>query len=184
MLPGQKDIVDGVNRKEMSAWKKLYAAFYAALCSYANEILKDRDAAQDVVQDTLIRLWNSERTFSSMKDLTWYLYRSVYNNALFYLRTLNNRQKLLRQMAVEEAEMPEEQFVQTVREELIRQLYVYIEQLPEERKKILLLSIEGHSGNEIAGMLGISINTVKTQKNRGFRFLRKKLKDSVLLFLL
>ena len=46
------------------------------------------------------------------------------------------------------------------------------------------MSIQGHSGNEIADLLGISINTVKTQKNRGFKYLRGKLKDSVLLFLL
>lgn len=109
-----------------------------------------------------------------MKDLTWYLYCSTYNNALFHLRTQNSHQHILRQMDPEEMEMPEEQFAKTVQEELIRQLYVYIEDLPEERKKILLLSIEGHSGNEIADMLGISINTVKTQKSRGFKYLREK----------
>ncbi len=38
------------------------------------------------------------------------------------------------------------------------------------------MSIQGHSGNEIADLLGISINTVKTQKNRGFKYLREKLK--------
>ena len=116
--------------------------------------------------------------------MTWYLYRSTYNNALFYLRTQASRQNILRKMVAEEVELPDEQFALTVREELIRQLYVYIEDLPEERKKILLMSIQGHSGNEIADLLGISINTVKTQKNRGFKYLREKLKDSVLLFLL
>ena len=95
-----------------------------------------------------------------------------------------SRQNILRKMVAEEVELPDEQFALTVREELIRQLYVYIEDLPEERKKILLMSIQGHSGNEIADLLGISINTVKTQKNRGFKYLREKLKDSVLLFLL
>ena len=119
-----------------------------------------------------------------IKELTWYLYRSTYNNALFHLRTQASRQNILRKMVAEEVELPDEQFALTVREELIRQLYVYIEDLPEERKKILLMSIQGHSGNEIADLLGISINTVKTQKNRGFKYLREKLKDSVLLFLL
>lgn len=80
--------------------------------------------------------------------------------------------------------MPDEQFAKTVQEELIRQIYVFIEELPEERKKIILLSLKGHSGNEIAEILGISINTVKTQKNRCFKYLREKLKDSVLLFLI
>ena len=80
--------------------------------------------------------------------------------------------------------MSDEQFALTVQEELIRQIYVYIEDLPEERKKIILLSLKGHSGKEIAEILGISIHTVKTQKNRTFKYLREKLKGSVLLFLI
>lgn len=184
MALNEQEILRGVNQKDLKAWETLYASYYAALCSYADGIVKDSDTAQDIVQDTLIRIWNSDRTFPDIKELTWYLYRSTYNNALFHLRTQASRQNILRKMVAEEVELPDEQFDLTVREELIRQLYVYIEDLPEERKKILLMSIQGHSGNEIADLLGISINTVKTQKNRGFKYLREKLKDSVLLFLL
>ena len=184
MALNEQEILRGVNQKDLKAWETLYASYYAALCSYADGIVKDSDTAQDIVQDTLIRIWNSDRTFPDIKELTWYLYRSTYNNALFYLRTQASRQNILRKMVAEEVVLPDEQFALTVREELIRQLYVYIEDLPEERKKILLMSIQGHSGNEIADLLGISINTVKTQKNRGFKYLREKLKDSVLLFLL
>ena len=184
MARNEQEILRGGNQKDLKAWETLYASYYAALCSYADGIVKDSDTAQDIVQDTLIRIWNSDRTFPDIKELTWYLYRSTYNNALFYLRTQASRQNILRKMVAEEVVLPDEQFALTVREELIRQLYVYIEDLPEERKKILLMSIQGHSGNEIADLLGISINTVKTQKNRGFKYLREKLKDSVLLFLL
>ena len=172
MALNEQEILRGVNQKDLKAWETLYASYYAALCSYADGIVKDSDTAQDIVQDTLIRIWNSDRTFLDIKELTWYLYRSTYNNALFHLRTQASRQNILRKMVAEEVELPDEQ------------LYVYIEDLPEERKKILLMSIQGHSGNEIADLLGISINTVKTQKNRGFKYLREKLKDSVLLFLL
>ena len=170
MALNEQEILRGVNQKDLKAWETLYASYYAALCSYADGIVKDSDTAQDIVQDTLIRIWNSDRTFPDIKELTWYLYRSTYNNALFHLRTQASRQNILRKMVAEEVEL--------------RKLRELIDRLPEERKKILLMSIQGHSGNEIADLLGISINTVKTQKNRGFKYLREKLKDSVLLFLL
>ena len=182
MALNEQEILRGVNQKDLKAWETLYASYYAALCSYADGIVKDSDTAQDIVQDTLIRIWNSDRTFPDIKELTWYLYRSTYNNALFYLRTQASRQNILRKMVAEEVELPDEQFALTVREELIRQLYVYIEDLPEERKKILLMSIQGHSGNEIADLLGISINTVKTQKNRGFKYLREFIKSVGAIF--
>ena len=129
-------------------------------------------------------MWNSSVRFENGKALTVYLYRAVWNNALKYLRDRNVEEERLKHWFEEEGEMSEENFYSVVREELFRKLRELIDRLPEERKKILLMSIQGHSGNEIADLLGISINTVKTQKSRGFKYLREKLKDSVLLFLL
>lgn len=179
-----EETLQGVNRKELRAWEKLYGAYYAPLCSYADNLVRDRDAAQDIVQDTLIKVWESDRIFPSVREFTWYIYRAVYNNALYYLRARENRRKALEEMEFEEAEMPEQQFAKTVQEEIIRQLYEYIEELPEERKKVMLLSLKGHTGEEIARILGITIHTVKTQKNRSIKYLREKMKGSVLFFLL
>ena len=52
------------------------------------------------------------------------------------------------------------------------------------KKKVILMSIEGYSWDEIAEKLRISVNTVKTHKSRGFKYLRSKLQDSVCLFLI
>ena len=119
-----------------------------------------------------------------MKDLTWYVYKSVYTNTMYYLRTKNLHEKLLQNMEAEEEVMPEADFILTIREELIRQLYRYIEELPKEAQKIMKLSLEGMSGNEIAEKLNISVYTVKSQKNRSFKYLREKLSQSYYVSLL
>ena len=67
----------------------------------------------------------------------------------------------------------------TVKEEIIRQLYYYIEELPSEQRRIILMRIEGYTWEEIAERLDISINTVKTQKTRSYKFLRERLGDSM-----
>ena len=59
-----------------------------------------------------------------------------------------------------------------VREEIIRLLYLHIEDLPKMRRQIIELSINGFSGKEIADKIGISVNTVKVQKNRSIKYLR------------
>ena len=98
---------------------------------------------------------------------------------MMHLRREKFQERYVQQFLQEEnVEFTDEEFADTVREELIRQLYFYIDELPEERRKIILLSIKGHSGNEIAEELGISINTVKTQKSRSFKYLRDKMKSS------
>ena len=179
------EILKAVNQKDLKSWKTLYDFYYSALCSYANSIIKDSETAKDLVQDILIKIWDSNGHFKEVKDLTCFLYRAVYNNLLYHLRSLQVREKAFRRIAAEEQlEFDDEQFAFTVQEELIRQLYVYIDDLPKDRREIILLSLKGYSGNEIAETLGITINTVKKQKNRGFKYLREKLQDSVWLFLL
>ena len=95
-------------------------------------------------------------------------------NATKYIRTLyllcNHRE------SVEDEDMI---YALTVKEEIIRQLYCYIEELPSEQRRIILMRIEGHTWEEIAERLEISINTVKTQKTRSYKFLRERLGDSV-----
>ena len=58
-------------------------------------------------------------------------------------------------------------------------MYFHIEELPPEQRRIILLRIEGYTWEEIAERLEISINTVKTQKSRSYKFLREKLGDSI-----
>ena len=123
--------------------------------------------------------------FQTVWELTSYLYRSCYNNALIYKRNVQIRKGIEQKIILEaEVEFSDEIFAITVRDELLRQLYCYIKELPDGAREIMELSVLGLSGPEIAEKLGITIHTVKTQKNRSFKYLRERLKGSVLLFLI
>lgn len=170
----------------MAGWKTLYKVFYRSLCSYVLTFIKDREVAEDIVQETFIRIWESSKQFSGTEELIRYLYKANYNNALLYIRNKNNRENILAKIGTESehSENPDELFANTIREELIRHLHEHLQKLPKERKEIMLLSISGLSGAEIAEKLGISISTVKNQKNKTFKQLRSKMKDSFILFLI
>ena len=123
-----------------------------------------------------MRLWEWR---NPSRELTNYLYRACYNNALLYIRNHQIHDSILNGLPQEEDFEDEEMlYALTVKEEAIRQLYFYIEELPAEQRRIILLRIEGHSWDEIASRLGVSINTVKTQKSRSYKFLREKLANS------
>lgn len=164
-----------INQKDEKAWKVLFKSFYAPLCHYSSRILADEQVVPDIVQNTLVNLWNSSVRFENGKALTVYLYRAVWNNALKYLRDRNVEEERLKHWFEEEGEMSEENFYSVVREELFRKLRELIDRLPEERKKIMLMSLEGKSGEEIACDLNITIHTVKQQKYRAYKFLREQL---------
>lgn len=178
------DYLEGFNKKEKSSWKSFYEEFYVAICSYVDKIVKEEADAEDITQETFINLWNSSRQFGSMQELTWYLYKAAYTNAIYFLRTKNLHRDLLAKYEVEEVEIPDDHFSVMIQEELTRQLHFYIKELPPEAQKILQLSLNGCSGKEIAEKLGITIHTVKLQKNRSFKYLRKKLQRPTYLLLL
>ena len=161
-------ILSGVNRKNEKAWKSLYEYYYAALCAYVNRILKGSESTEDLVQEVFIAIWKSDKKFDSVQDLTRYLYRACYNNALVFVRNNQIHDTILNSIGAESDFTVDDVYAQTVREEVTRQLYVYIEALPSEQKE----------------KLGVSLNTLKTHKSRGFRSLRSKLQDSVCLFLI
>ncbi len=160
-------------------WGDFYDRFYTALCVYVSKILPIPDAVEDLVQEVFISVWEGKRTFSDIKELTNYLYRACYNNTLLYIRNNQIHDTILSSLAEERRQDEDMIYALTVKEEIIRQLYHHIEELPTEQRRIILLRIEGYTWEEIAERLEISINTVKTQKSRSYKFLREKLGDSI-----
>ena len=151
---GYTKLVYGVNRKDEKAWQELFDSYYESLCHHAARILLDDHVA---------------------KALTVYLYRSVTNNALKYLRDRNTEEARLRLWNEVELEMSEEDFSSVVREEVLRKLRELIDLLPGERRKVILMSMDGMSGEEIAVKLGVTIHTVKQQKYLAYKFIKQEL---------
>ena len=179
----QEKFLKGINLKEAGAWKELYRYFYGALCNYVTGIVADDNTAEDIVQECLVSVWKSELVFTEIKALSAYLYRSVYNNSLKYLRDKKTDTRRMYQWSSEQDDVEEFDFYRAAEEDMIRKLRVAISKLPDQRQNILLLSSEGFTVQEIADRLGISVNTVKTQKKRAYAFLKEQLKDGyVLLF--
>lgn len=90
----------------------------------------------------------------------------VHYNALIFIRNTKIHDSILDSLGKEFDEMTDDAYVQTIKDELVRQLYVHISKLPREQQKVIRMSIEGNSCEEIAIKLGVSINTVKTHKSR------------------
>lgn len=182
MLKDRK-LLEGINKKKTSAWRALYRYLYGSLCNYAAEICKDIEAADDIVQECLISVWRSDLIFTSTRGLLTYLYKAVYHNSLKYIRDRHSDQGKLEEYR-QDLPSEEDAIYQAVEEELINQLRTAIDQLPEQRKRILLLSMEGKTVADIAELLQISENTVKTQKKRAYAYIKQALGVQYALFLL
>ncbi len=184
MNPEQDNLVAKVNSKNEKAWKTFFNSYYGALCNHGFRILQDEAVAEDVVQEVFVKIWDSDLKFGNEKALSVYLYRAVTNNSLKYLRDKNIEDERLRLWSEVAGEMSEDDFSSVVREEVLRKLRELIDRLPGERRQVIMMSMEGMSGEEIAEKLGVTIHTVKQQKYRAYNFIREQLGRQWVVFAL
>lgn len=176
--------MDIQNPYEAYSFEELFKDNYARLCHFALQFLKDGDAAKDIVQEVFVTYWNMEhRPLHDAPSTTAFLYSSVKFACLNKLRRHKLEQGYLNG---QEAEPVEEAAALNamIRSEVITELHKVITTLPENCQKIFRMGyLEGLKNPQIAEELGISVNTVKTQKKRGLQLLKMRLNpDFFVLF--
>lgn len=116
-----------------------------------------------------------------MEAVKAFFYISVRNSCLDFIKHCKVEDRYRNQNQMKDAS---ESFLEEViKKESYSEMYNQINNLPEMGKKVLLLSLHGNSNEEIAGILNIALNTVKTHKARAYKFLRKNLHELFLFFI-
>jgi len=162
-----KNIQNGDTR----ALKVLHDRYYYQLYLYAKKIYHKQNGLDEAVADCFIKLWTKRNEIVIERSIKSYLF-VILRNGLFDLNRKRNGIILLEVNAV-----PEIPDTETQNElDHYARLYDALEKLPEQRRRILELAVfESCSYAQIAEKLDISVNTVKTQMGRAYRFLREEL---------
>ena len=172
--------LEAVNRKNEKAWERLYRYYYAPLCSYAEKILGGECAPEDVVQECLIRMWHACLEFSELKALTAWLYKSGYNASISVLREKKVQKRLHENLSYEPYCDEERAQAPALREEVISRFYDILYQMPKQQQDILMYRLKGLKVQEVAELMHISENSVKTHKKRAYLFVREHFDASML----
>lgn len=166
--------------------KQIYDEYYQRLCFYAAKYIHDYDAAEDIVQEVFVKLWENKLNFENSYALSAYLYPAVYHLCINYLH-LNDIHKQHHQRILEESTVSEEinYLNDRIEDEVLWEVFKAIENLPDECQKVFRLSYEeGKSITEVAEILNISTHTVKSQRTRAKKLLQEKLKGLYTLVIL
>jgi RNA polymerase sigma-70 factor, ECF subfamily len=146
------------------------------LLRFAHGMLGSLDEAEDVVQDTLIRLWeNAARWTPDARVSTW-LHRVCYNRAIDSLR---RRRAFVDETALEGlADESEPADAALVRTETALSVAAAIERLPaRQRTAVLLFHVQGLPQRESAEVMGVSETAFESMLARARRRLRRWLNE-------
>ncbi len=175
-----------LKREDRDAFSEIYDRYWAVLYLHARKMLRDKEEAQDIVQELFTNLWKKSIDIDFNVRLSSYLYRAVRNRIFNYLqhkKIVQDYQLSLIAFADSESGSSDE----LVRENELALLIEHeIQALPEKMREVFLLSRKQHlSYREIGEQLGISEHTVRNQVSNALGILRTKLGvSSVIIFLL
>lgn len=165
---------------DIKAFERLFVSLYPGLCNIANHYLKNEMLSKDIAQETFIKWWSKRKDFKDFAAVKSFLYITVRNQSLNYIRDHRKEVDVSEIFSKEE----EDEFeLMVIEEEAIDALYVCIEHLPVQSARIMRLVVRGYKNQEIADQLGISVNSVKTLKYNALNVLRKELEGFVLVLL-
>ncbi|MCA0434672.1 MAG: sigma-70 family RNA polymerase sigma factor [Proteobacteria bacterium] len=175
MSPGDvSDLIGRVALGDRNAFGKLYDATSAKLFGICLRVLKDRTDAEDVLQETYVKIWNNAGRYrtTGYSPITW-LVTIARNQAIDRLRSRKPESDELAaaEDVADSAVTPEQALLQGNEGGRLRQC---LEKLPPDRADAVKAAyMEGYSYQELADRLGQPINTIRTWLRRSLASLRE-----------
>jgi RNA polymerase sigma-70 factor (family 1) len=188
----ESEILQLLGKGDEKPIKIIFDKYYEGLCLYAESLIKNKQKVEEIVEDIFIYLWLNSKSIKIYSSLKNYLFRSVHNNCLKYLK----KQKaellihgdwdyLIKDKEILQPDSYNYPVSNLIVNELEEKANKILDKLPKQCKKIYSLNrYENLSYSEIAKKLNITVGTVKTQMSRAFSKFREGLTEYIPLLLI
>jgi RNA polymerase sigma-70 factor (ECF subfamily) len=182
MSPSDEELIARFQGGDVYAFEQIVHRYKNPLINFVYHYLGDRIDAEDVIQETFLRVFKNKHLYKNIAKFSTWIYTIASNLAKTELRRRRRRRMLsLTQMGYEDRDYdlpdvmlsPERIVGGEMKEQMIRK---EIDALPVKfREVVILRDVQEFSYEEISRILNIPIGTVKSRVNRGRLRLQKKL---------
>ncbi|AUC82389.1 RNA polymerase sigma factor [Lacinutrix sp. Bg11-31] len=167
----EQDIIELLENGDKKAISLLYEHYSGALLGVVKKVISDDDIAQDVLQESFIKVWKKGKTYdaSKAKLFTW-LYRIFYNSAIDKVRSLNN--KIKKEVQIEDSNVYK-LTTNSLNQDTL-DIQKHLSGLELKYQVVLnALFFEGMTQQEASEELNIPLGTIKSRLKIGLRELKK-----------
>ncbi|WP_158617949.1 RNA polymerase sigma factor [Chitinophaga lutea] len=174
------EISKRIENDDEKAFREIFDLFYFDLLAFSRPIVADEQAAEDVVENVFLRLWQNRKTLGNINNLSAYLYTATKYASINYLKARKNTCDV----AIEELDdrslynfsTPESSMIG---KENVLSIERAINQLPPKSKLVFYLVKEkGLNCREVAKILNTSVRTVETQLYHSLKKIASLLEES------
>jgi RNA polymerase sigma-70 factor, ECF subfamily len=175
LLLADENLISFVGKGDAEAFTTLYDRHSHAAFSLAYRVMGERQAAEDLVQDTFLKLWRSATSYRPERGgvRTWLL-SIVRNGGIDQIRSQASRRRTQETFeASAPRSQPSEAFAETLRNSQRNQVREALDTLPPEQLKILELAyFSGYTHVQISELVDVPLGTMKGRMRLGLKKMR------------
>ncbi|QRR01441.1 RNA polymerase sigma factor [Dyadobacter sandarakinus] len=172
------------SRADEAAFTTLFDRYKHKLYGYLLSLTGSEMLAEDIVQDVFIKIWTDRESLADVRNFDSYLFRMSKNHAINHFRRMSQEALIISE--VFKADPSQNLTDDSIAlQETERLLAAAIEKLPAQQRAVYELSRhQGHSHEEIADLLKISVHTVRNHMVQAMATIRTQLRSQADVYLL
>ena len=174
-------LIERIMAQDENALSAVYDRYSGMVFSVLVRILKDSQAAEEVLQDLFLQLWREAQRFDSSRgSLPAWLMVIARNRAISRLRGRNRRAlvETSEELPTGYAPWLDNVEQEAARAEMVGKVKAAMREMPREQRQVVELAyFEGMTQTEIAAHTGTPLGTVKTRMRTAIQSLRQLFDD-------
>ena len=185
LFPSDYKLVERLQKGDVEAFDMIYEKYSGILYSFSLKYLRSTDEAEELVQSVFLKIWDNHKHLDKELSFKSYLFTIAYNDICKLFRKRNYLQKFISDTLYENSKVSSATEESIDYRSVLTLVQQIIDKLPERQKNIFRKSRqEGKSSKEIAEELSLSPGTVDNYISETLKFIRKKLPNEDIAFLL
>ncbi|MEP7374704.1 MAG: RNA polymerase sigma-70 factor [Chitinophagaceae bacterium] len=179
----ESEVIAGLQISDPVAFDFIFDRLYTPLCYFAYQLTDNLPEAEDIVLEAFQKFWERRNAFFTVVNIKAFLYITVRNTGLNYIRSNTKQQERTRELAYQQSDNVEKCVENSIVEtEFINALYEKINNLPKKCRRVFILKyFDGLNVSEIADMLSLSEHTVRNHIAYSLKLLRNALGSQLLI---
>ncbi|WP_108869911.1 RNA polymerase sigma factor [Aquimarina aquimarini] len=169
--------IEELRRGNEFVYRRLYEMHYNELCAYIYNLSRDKQQAEDIVQNVMLKIWKNRKSLRITTSIKSYLYKSCYYELLDSYKRNKKELNYIEQIKKDALELFVEEDNDFVKNRIIK-VREEIEKLPPKCKEVFVLNkLQGFKYKEVAEQLNVSIKTVEAQMYKAMTRIKKSLES-------
>ncbi len=169
----ENELLQSIAKGDESAFREIVIHYQDVIYSVAFRLTRDRAMAEDILQDTFMKVWLKKEMLPSIDNFGGWIYRIAHNQIMNALKKISIEKKVNNSLRSIEAFEQRLSFERVELKDIELIIDKAVQNLPEKQEQAYrLIKVKGLSREEASRILGVSPETVKSNLDHAMRFIR------------